>query len=166
MELIEIGKIVSSVGLKGQIKVYHYTDYKERFEELGEITVDGDVYKIDAVRYAKRQPVLSLHGIDSREKAAKLRGKSVCITQKQLRILPEDTYYVRDLKGCSVIDEKRGMLGTISDVIQNSSHDLYEVETESKNKILIPAVAEFVKKVDIAEKHIEVSLIEGFTDED
>ena len=104
MELIEIGKIVSSVGLKGQIKVYHYTDYKERFEELGEITVDGDVYKIDAVRYAKRQPVLSLHGIDSREKADKLRGKSVCITQKQLRILPEDTYYVRDLKGCSVID--------------------------------------------------------------
>ena len=75
MELIEIGKIVSSVGLKGQIKVYHYTDYKERFEELGEITVDGDVYKIDAVRYAKRQPVLSLHGIDSREKADKLRGK-------------------------------------------------------------------------------------------
>ena len=95
-----------------------------------------------------------------------LGGSLFVLHRNSFRILPEDTYYVRDLKGCSVIDEKRGMLGTISDVIQNSSHDLYEVETESKNKILIPVVAEFVKKVDIAEKHIEVSLIEGFTDED
>lgn len=165
MNLIEIGKIVAAVGLKGQIKIYHYTDYKERFEELETIIIDNNTYHISGIRYSKEQVVLNLEGICDRNGAEALIGKKVYISEKDLRELPEDTYYVKDLIGCKVFDEAKGFIGKINYVIQNSSQDIYEVETESKKFILIPAVGEFIKEVDIENRTVRVSLIEGFTDE-
>ena len=75
--------------------------------------------------------------------------------------MPEGTYYIFDLIGLTVIDEDGARLGTLSDVIQNSAQDLYEVERENKSKFLIPAVEEFILKIDLQEKTMTVRLIEG-----
>ncbi len=166
MRLIEIGKVVSSVGLKGQIKVYHYTDYKERFEEMESVILDNEEYRIAGVRYNKEQPILSLDGIEDRNDADMLRGKKVYIREENLRVLPEDTFYIRDLIGCEVEDEKRGRIGVVVNVIQNVAQDIYEVESDDKKVVMIPAVSEFIKKVDIENRKITVCLIEGFINED
>ena len=109
MEKIKIGKIVNAVALRGEVKVYHYSDYKERFEELDKILVERrgkyEEYEIEGVRYQKEMVILKLKGINDRNEAEALKERDLYITEEDLRELPEDTFYVKDLIGCRVINE-------------------------------------------------------------
>lgn len=177
VENIKIGKIVNAVALRGEVKVYHYSDYKERFEELDEILVERngakrhamERYTIEGVRYQKDMAILKLKGVNDRNAAEALKDCDVYITEEDLRELPEDTFYVRDLIGCRVINEgseseSAEEIGTITDVLQNSAQDIYQIKTKSGKEVLIPAVGEFVKEINISEKTVKVSLIPGFLD--
>lgn len=177
MENIKIGKIVNAVALRGEVKVYHYSDYKERFEELDEVLVERNVakkhsmekYKIENVRYQKDMVILKLKGVDDRNAAEALKDCDVFITEADLRELPEDTFYIRDLIGCRVINQAEGSgdaeeIGIITDVLQNSAQDIYQIKTPSGKEVLIPAVGEFVKEISIGEKTVKVNLIPGFLD--
>ena len=164
MEKIKIGKIVNVVGLKGELKVYCYTDKKERFEELDHIYLDHESHQIKNVRYQGNVVILKLKGIEDRDAAEAQRDKNVFIEESALEELPEDTYYVRDLLGIEVADEEDQHLGTLSDIVQNSSQDLYEVKLESGKRILIPAVKEFVLSIDMKARKMKVKLLEGLLD--
>lgn len=161
MDKIKVGQVVNVVGLKGELKVYHYSDYKERFEELTKIYLENTLYKISGVRYMKEIVILKLEGIDDRTEAEKHRGEDIYFDKADTRVLPEDTYYIADLIGLAVIDESGSIIGTLSDVIQNRAQDLYEVERENKSKFLIPAVEEFILKIDMNSRTMTVRLIEG-----
>lgn len=163
MEKILMGKVVNVVGLKGELKIYSYTDRNERFEELDKIWLDNKVHAIENVRYQNKVVILKLEGINDRNKAEEQRNKNVYIEESDLQQLPEDTYYVRDLIGISVVTED-GELGIITDVIQNSAQDLYEVKTAEGKKIYIPVVKEFVTEVDMEAKIVKVTLPEGLLD--
>lgn len=165
MDRIRIGQVVNVVGLKGELKVYHYSDYKERFEELAQIYLGNTQYKIAGVRYNKEIVILKLAGIDDRTEAEKHKGEDVYIDKADVRELPEDTYYIFDLIGLNVIDEGGEVIGTLCDVIQNSAQDLYEIERENKDKFLIPAVEEFILKIDMKSRTMTVRLIEGLFEE-
>ena len=164
MDKIKIGQVVNVVGLKGELKVYHYSDYKERFEELSEIYMDQRLIKIEGVRYMKDMVILKLAGINDRTEAEKHKGKDLLIEKKDVRVLPEDTYYIFDLIGLSVQDERGAALGTLCDVIQNTSQDLYEIEKQDGKKFMIPAVDEFILKIDMENKVRTVRLIEGLAE--
>ncbi len=161
MEKIKIGQVVNVVGLKGELKVYHYSDYKERFEELTKIYLENTLYDISEVRYMKEMVILKLRGIDDRTEAEKHKGEDIFIDKADVRVLPEDTYYIFDLIGLKAVDENGEAIGTVCDVIQNSAQDLYEIETENKSKFLIPAVEEFILKIDMNSRTMTVKLIEG-----
>lgn len=177
VEKIKIGKIVNAVALRGEVKVYHYSDYKERFEELEEILVERNAakkhamesYEIEGVRYQKDMAILKLKGVNDRNAAEALKDCDVYITEADLRELPEDTFYIRDLIGCRVVNrsgntENEEEIGIITDVLQNTAQDIYQVKTKEGKEVLIPAVGEFVKEINIEEKTVIVSLIPGFTD--
>lgn len=164
MEKIKIGQIVNAVALKGEVKIYNYSDYKERFEELDYIYVGDKKTEIEKVRYMKEMPILKLKGINDRNAAEAVKTKDVFIDETQLRELPEDVFYIRDLIGLDVKDSDGNRLGVLTDVIQNSAQDLYEVKLENDKKILIPAVNEFIVDINPEEKCITVKLIEGFMD--
>ena len=177
MEKIKIGKIVNAVALRGEVKVYHYSDYKERFEELEEILVERNAakkhamesYEIEGVRYQKDMAILKLKGVNDRNAAEALKDCDVYITEADLRELPEDTFYIRDLIGCRVVNrsgntENEEEIGIITDVLQNTAQDIYQVKTKTGKEVLIPAVGEFVKEINIEENTVIVSLIPGFTD--
>ncbi len=171
MERIKIGKIVNAVALRGEVKVYHYTDYKERFEEIEEILVEHkgkyQPYRIESVRYQKNTAIIKLKGVNDRNAAEALKERDIYITENELRELPEDTFYVKDLIGCSVLNIENGKeIGKITDVLQNSAQDIYQIELASGKEALIPVVAEFVKEVNIAEKYVKIQLIPGFIDEE
>ena len=171
MEKIKIGKIVNVVGIKGEVKVYHYTDYKERFEELDRIIVSrrkgpDEEYRIEKVRYSGEMVVLKLKGVDDRNTAESLKESDVYITEDDLRELPEDTYYLRDLIGMKVIDRGLyGEIGVLKDVIQNAAQDVYVVKRSKGSDVLIPAVKEFISEIDEEQGVIYTSLIPGFIDE-
>lgn len=164
MEKYKIGKIVNAVGLKGEVKVYNYSDYKERFSEIEDVFVEDEKYVILNTRYMKDVAILKLEGVDDRNGAEALKGKDLYITEEMLRTLPEDTYYIKDLIGIKVIDSDGEYLGILSDVYKNSAQDLYEIELENKKKILLPAVEEFVLDINMEERVMKVRLIDGLLD--
>lgn len=169
MEKIKIGKIVNAAALKGEVKIYHYSDYKERFEELDSVIVCGDgrgsderQYEIENVRYQKDMVIAKLKGVDDRNAAESLKDFDVFITEEDLRELPEDTFYIRDLIGCEVIDGRDGKtLGQISDVLKTGAQDIYQVELAFGGQALIPAVAQFIEKVEIRQKTVVIKVIPG-----
>ena len=165
MDKIKVGQVVNVVGLKGELKVYHYSDYKERFEELSKIYLENTQYKISNIRYMKELVILKLEGIDGRTEAEKHKGENIYIGKEDVRVLPEDTYYISELIGLKVMEENGNPLGLVSDVIQNTAQDLYEVERENKGKFLIPAVDEFILKIDMKNKTMTVKLIEGLLED-
>ncbi|MEF9921859.1 MAG: ribosome maturation factor RimM [Anaerovoracaceae bacterium] len=162
MEKIRIGKIVNAVALKGQVKVYNYSDYKERFEEIDTVIIDDKEYKIENVRYQKDMVVLKLEGIDDRNMSEAMKDKDIYIFEDNLRELPEDTFYIKDLIGIKIVDETTDIeIGSLVDVLQNSAQDLYKVALTKGGETLIPAVEEFVKEINVKDGYIKVKLIPG-----
>lgn len=164
-ETIRLGKVVNTVGLKGEIRIYPYTDYKEKFEELPHVLIDSKTYKIENVRYAKAMAVLRLSGVDNIDQAEKLKDKEVFILREDAPPLAQDTYYVKDLIGLAVKDQAGLELGRIKEVVIGAGQDIYIVEKLHGGKTFpIPAVSEFVKAVKPEEGYIVVELIEGLED--
>lgn len=164
MEKIKIGKIVNTVGLKGEVKVYNYSDSIEIYETIESIYVEDRLTVIENVRAQKNMVILKLEGTDDRNAAEALRGKELYITEDDLPELPEGQYYVRDLIGMSVTEEDGNLLGHVTDVLQNTAQDIFEVESENGKKLLIPKVDQFVLDIDAEKREITVRLIEGMLD--
>ncbi len=162
MDKLRLGKIVNAVGLKGELKVYPYTDYKEKFEYIGYVMIEGRSYNIEAVRYIKNMAILKLDGIDTRTEAEDFKEKELFIPREDAPPLPEDTYYVRDLIGLDAVDEEGRSIGSISDVIINSAQDIYMIRPhDGKREFPVPAVEEFIREINIEKGIIVVRLIEG-----
>ncbi|MCI5720975.1 MAG: ribosome maturation factor RimM [Firmicutes bacterium] len=164
MEKIKIGRIVNAVALRGEVKVYNYSGYKERYEELDRIIVENTEYEIEKVRYQQEMVILKLAGVDNRNDAEAMKNKDVFITEEDLDELPDDTFYIRDLIGLQAVDDS-GRIGIVKDVLQPSAQDVYVIKTDSGRDILVPAVKEFVKEVNLEEGFIRLSLIEGMIEE-
>ena len=127
MEKIMIGKIVNVVGLKGEVKVYNYSDSDEIYRTTEAVYVGDDLVGIENVRLQKNMVILKLAGISDRDGAEAVRGKELFITESDLPELPEGQYYIRDLIGMTVKKENGEILGKVSDVLQNTAQDIFEV---------------------------------------
>lgn len=160
-EKILIGKIVNAVGLKGEVKVYNYSDSPAVYEETPEIYVDDVLMQVRSVRMQKNMVVLGLVGIDDRNAAEKAKGSELFITEADLPELPEGEYYVRDLIGMEAVLEDGEHLGTVTNVIQNTAQDIFEVETDEGKQVLVPKVPAFVLDIDLESNRVTLRLIEG-----
>ncbi|MBE6021477.1 MAG: 16S rRNA processing protein RimM [Clostridiales bacterium] len=161
LKRFKLGQIVNAVGLKGESKVYPYTDYKERFEELDSLYIENTVYKIEKVRYMGEMAIIKFAGVSDRNAAEALKGKYLYIDRENARELGEDEYFVPDLIGLQVKDEAGENIGELCDVIQNSAQDVYEIKMPDGKTFMIPAVGEFILKVDMDNREMVVRLIEG-----
>lgn len=164
MEKIKIGKIVNAVGLKGEVKVYNYSDSEEVYERTPEIYAGDRLLKVENVRMQKNMVILKLSGIDDRNAAEATKGTELFITEADLPELPEGQFYIRDLIGMEVEEQGGSFHGVVTDVLQNTAQDIFEVKRDDGKTVLIPKVDAFVQKIDGKERLITVTLIEGLTD--
>lgn len=164
MEKIKIGKIVNAVGLKGEVKVYNYSDSEEVYERTPEIYAGDKLLQVQNVRMQKNMVILKLSGIDDRNAAEAAKGTELFITEADLPELPEGQFYIRDLIGMEVEEQGGSFHGVVTDVLQNTAQDIFEVERDDGKKVLIPKVDAFVQKIDGKERLITVTLIEGLTE--
>ena len=164
LEYLSIGQIINTHGLRGAVKVYPLTDDISRFKKLKEVYVeenDGIVkYKVESVKFLSSTVSVKLKGVDSEEAANKLRGFYIKVDRKSAVKLPKDTYFICDLIDLEVYDEKGLLLGTVKDVLQTGSNDVYVIQSSGKD-ILIPALKDIVKKIDLENKKILVEMPEG-----
>ena len=161
----EIGQIVNTNGLKGVVKVKPFTDDITEFETFESIYVQKKVelieFKIESVRYAKNMVFLKLKGIDTIEEAETLRNFYIKVERDTLPELEENSYYIVDLLECEVETVEGENLGKMDDIFNTGSNDVYVVKNEEGKQILLPAIKEVIKEVDIPNKKITVKLMEG-----
>ncbi len=160
-DLITVGKIVAPHGVRGDVRILPLTDFPDRFHDLKTAFVD-DVgqLKLESARQHKKMILLKFSGIDTMNDAERLRDKLIRIERKDLVKLPEGQYYIFDIIGLNVVTEDGDQLGIITDVLQPGSNDVYVVKQQGSQELLIPAIKEVVKKIDIAGKQIVVKLQE------
>ncbi len=164
-EYFEIGQIVNTSGLKGVLKIKPFTDDIKKFSNLKTIYIktknDLTEFKIEQVRYVKNMVMLKLAGIDTVEEAEKYRNLYIKILRDQEEELEEGSYYVVDILGCKVNTDTNQELGKVVDVFQTGSNDVYVVKDEQGKQILLPAIKQVIKNVDVKNKIIIVHLLEG-----
>ncbi|HED24607.1 MAG TPA: 16S rRNA processing protein RimM [Firmicutes bacterium] len=161
-----IGQILSPHGVKGLVKVYPYSDFPERVEQLEEIMLQHESKSwrltVEKGSVFGRFWLIKFQGIDSREEALVLKGAFMMIPLAERLPLPEGTYYQDQLIGLQVLSAGK-ILGRIIDVLVTGGHDLLlmkKADQEGKT-LLIPAVRKIVKRVDIKAGEVEVELPEG-----
>lgn len=162
MELIRIGKIVNTQGLNGELRIYPDTDYVERFEELEYLYVEGEdePFYLTKVRYKKNLAIVKFDGLNHINEVEKYKNRIVYTEKLSYDELEEERYYVEDLIGLKVVDHEKGEIGILIEVLQNPAHDLYVVKIEDR-EVLIPAVEAFIERVDLEDRIMYVTLIEG-----
>lgn len=159
-DLITIGRIVGPWGVKGKVKVQLETDFPQRFSPGEQVFVDGTLMAIADVSKHRNRLIVKFSTIDSAQEAASLRGKSIGIPRNQLHPLPEDHYYHFQLIGLEVRTTGGEHLGKIEEILAGESNDIYVVRSK-EGEILIPAIADVVRSVDLERGFMEIEPIAG-----
>lgn len=160
--MTEIGKIVTTRGLKGELKILPYTNIYDMFDDLESVYINGESFDVEYVKHIKNCVSLKLNGIDSPEDAAKYIHKIVSIDDEDLKPLEENEYYIGDLRGIYVVNYDTGeQVGTLKDVLITGGNDVLDIETEDGRQVLVPMVREFVKNIDIEKRSMEIHFIDG-----
>ena len=165
LEYLTIGEITNVHGVHGAVKVTPYTDDLARFKKLktARIVHRGHVkeYAVKGVQLQSRFAILKLEGIEDRDAAAFLRGATIEVSRKDAVKLPADTYFIGDLVGCRVLEPDGSVLGVVDDVLSTGSNDVYSVRTEQGKTIMIPAIGQVIKSVDVEKGEIVAELLPG-----
>ncbi|WP_099190414.1 ribosome maturation factor RimM [Tepidibacter mesophilus] len=164
IEYFNVGQIVKVQGLKGDMRVYPLTDYKERFEEIDWVYISDDTetkYEIEKVRYKGNVVILKIKGIDTINDAEKLIKKYLKIPRENARDLEDDEYFISDLIGIKAYTVDGEYIGVLHEVLQTGANDVYLIKNDENKEILIPAIKKFVPELSIEDKKMIIDPIEG-----
>ena len=164
-EFLEIGQIVNTFGIKGMVKVKPFTDDITRFDNLEKVYVETNKskkqYEIEEVKYHKDMVLIKFKGIDKVEDAELLRNSYLKVNRQDEPELEEGTYYIVDLIGLDVYSDEGNLLGKVDDIFNNGSCDIYVVKDKLGKQLLLPAISDVIKEINLDEKKIVVHILKG-----
>lgn len=163
---LEIGQIVTTHGVRGEVRVKPWCDSSDVLLDFTTLYFDKGQKPIDILeaRVHKNVVILKIDGVDTMEEAQKLRNKILYAARDDFE-LPEGTYFIADLLGSEIVDNKTGEIyGKLTDVLQYGASDVYEITNENKKVILIPAIPDVVEKTDLENNRIYINMMEGLID--
>lgn len=168
VQYLEIGKIVTTHGVHGEVKVYISADSPESLFRVKRVYLDSKAtVGLDVVsrRAMKNMLLLRFDGIDSIEDAHGLIGRTLWADRDEIK-KDRDSFFVVDLIGLEVVDSvSEEHIGVVDDVISGGMQDLYSIRLDSGEKRLMPAVPAFLKKTSLEEGKIWVEPIKGLFDD-
>ncbi|HJA71468.1 MAG TPA: ribosome maturation factor RimM [Candidatus Lachnoclostridium stercoravium] len=166
--LLRVGVISSTHGVRGEVKVFPTTDEKERFKKLKTVLLDTGKeqisLEIEGVKFFKNMVILKFKGYDNINDVERYRGKDLLITREQAVPLKENENFVADLIGLTVKTDEGDILGNVKDVLFTGANDVYVVERENGKDILLPAIRQCILDVDLEEQVMTVHLLDGLLD--
>lgn len=167
-DYLAVGKVVNTHGVRGELKVMPMTSDLSRFDYLLFVSVNYEgklrEFRVTGARFHKNMVLIKLQGVDTMDEAEKFKGQELLVHRKHARPLEEDEYFICDLIGLEVYEEDQ-CLGTLADVLETGSNDVYVVKQPGKRDLLLPALKSVVLKVDLEGKRMEVKVPEGLIDE-
>ena len=165
-EFLEIGQIVNTFGIKGMVKIKPFTDDIKRFDRLKKVYIETGKtkkeYEVEEVKYHKDMVLIKFKGIDKVEDAEMLRNSYLKVARKDEPELEEGTYYIADLIGLNVYSDDGNLLGKVDDIFNNGGKcDIYAVKDKTGKQILLPAISDVIKEINLDDGKIVVHLIKG-----
>ena len=164
---LEAGEIVGTHGVRGEVRVYPECDSPAVLEKLKKLYFDNGAraVKIKA-RAHKNIALIKLEGVDTVEEAAALRGQMLYLDRNDIK-LPKGRYFICDLIGLSVVNDDTGeVYGECTDVSQTGSNDVYHLRTQEGREILMPAIPDVIRRVDIDGGEIRIFPMLGLFDDE
>lgn len=167
-EYLAVGKVVNTHGVKGELKVMPITSDISRFDYLLFVSVNYDgnykEYRVLNCRIHKDFVLITLKGVESMDEAEKFKGQELLVHRKHAKPLEDDEYFICDIIGIEVYEDDM-LLGTLTDVLETGSNDVYIITDKNKKDILLPALKSVVENVDIEGRRMQVRIPEGLIDE-
>lgn len=168
VELLRVGVISSTHGIKGEVKVYPTTDDPNRFKKLKKVILDTGREHLDleitGVKFFKNQVILKFKGIDNINDIEKYKGKDLLVRREDAVELGEHENYVADLIDLKVVTDEGQVLGYLTEVLETKANDVYVVETEDGKELLLPAIRDCILDVDLDEEIMTVHVLPGLFD--
>ena len=146
-ELLQVGVITSTHGVRGEVKVFPTTDDPERFKTLKHVL--------------KQFVILKFKGIDNINDIERYKRCPLLVERKDAVALEEDEYFIADMIGIQVVTEDDEPFGTLKDVMETGANDVYVIDTEEHGEVLVPAIRECILDVDIENQKMKIHLMDG-----
>jgi 16S rRNA processing protein RimM len=167
-KLFNVGKIVNTQGIKGELRIISSTDFKEERFQPGNklLIVNGNTNEILEVtvkshREHKNFDIVQFEEFNNINQVEKFKGCTVKVHESQLSELDEDEFYFHEIIGCKVITIQGEELGIIKEILTPGANDVWVVKGDKGKEILIPYIEDVVKEIDINNKIIKIDVLEG-----
>ena len=164
-DLLQVGVITSTHGIRGEVKVFPTTDDVSRFKKLKNVILDNGKehrdLEIESVKFFKNMVILKFKGIDNINDVEKYKKAPLFVTRENAVPLEEDEYFIADLIGLKVVSDEGEDLGIIDDVLQTGANDVYIIKKDNVEDLFVPAIHECIKNVDIEGGTMQVHLLAG-----
>ena len=164
-DLLKVGVITTTHGVRGEVKVFPTTDDAERFLDIEYVLLDTGKelrrLNIQNVKFFKNLVILKFKGVDNINDIEKYKGRDLWIPREEGQELEEDEYYIADLLGMSVVLEDGQEFGTLKDVMETGANDVYIIDSAEHGEVLLPAIKECILDVDLEKNIMTIHLIKG-----
>ncbi len=161
---LQVGEIVNTHGLRGEVKIVPWLDAPEEFELFETVYADiagkRETLTVTSVKYQKANIIVKFREVPDIDAAEKLKRTVLYVDRDQLGE-PEEGYYICDLLGITVVTDTGETLGRIVDVFSTGSNDVYTVKGDDGKEVLLPVIDDVVLSVDIDAEVCKVHLLEG-----
>lgn len=165
LDELQVGVITQTHGIRGEVKVFPTTDDASRFKKLKEVIMDTGRERIDmeieGVKFFKQYAIVKFKGYDSINDIEKYKGARLFVTRDKAVKLKKDEYFIADLIDMDVVTEDGELFGRLKDVMATGANDVYVVECGDGTEVLLPAIRECVKNIDMEQGRITVHIMEG-----
>ena len=162
---MQVGVITKTHGVGGEVKIFPMTDDVRRFKKLKKTIVDTGrehvVLECESARFFKQYVILKFKDHDSIESIEKYCGKGIFVTRADAVKPGKDEYFIADLIGMGVEDDAEGLKGKIADVIVTGANDVYDIMLDDGRRLLLPAIKECVRSVDIDGRLMKIHILDG-----
>lgn len=164
-ELLQVGVITSTHGIRGEVKVFPTTDDPRRFRDLKKVLLDTGKEKrlleVESARFFKQFVILKFKGIDNINDVEGYRRCPLLVERADAVPLGTDEYFIADMIGLAVEEEDGTPFGRLTDVITTGANDVYVVESPEHGEVLIPAIKECIREVSVPEGRMKIRLMDG-----
>lgn len=164
-QLLQVGVITQTHGVRGEVKVFPTTDDAERFKKLKHVLLDTGKetlpLEIQSVKFFKQFVILKFKGIDDINEIEKYKRCPILVERKDAVPLEDDEYFIADMIGMDVITEDGAIFGILKDVIETGANDVYVMESPVYGEVLVPAIKECILDVDIKGRKMKIHLMNG-----
>ena len=168
-ELLQVGVVTQTHGIRGEVKVFPTTDDAGRFRDLKKVFLDTGREKlpleIQGVKFFKQFVIVKFKGLETINEVERFRRCPLLVPREDAVPLEEDEYYIADMIGMQVETEDGKAFGILKDVMETGANDVYVIDSISHGEVLVPAIKECIRKVDVAEGKMIVHLMDGLVQE-